>query len=78
MPSDKVRLVVNAAYRNGVPMFTDQTIIADSQLSPNKPDTDCRVVTLRFAMSKADAERLDHAFHTGDAELSIGEVRPFA
>ena len=70
-----VRLNVNAVYGNGVDLFKDRIIVADSQLSALKPNGSVRVVTLRFAMPAAEAEQLDHAFHTGNAELSLDSVR---
>jgi len=74
---DKVRLVVNGMYRNGVSLFREATFVADSQLLPataTAPNT--RVVVLRFAAPAATAEALHQAFQTGDAELNLEGVKP--
>jgi len=72
----KVRLLVNAIYRNGIPLFNSKEIVADSEISKPRDGSDIRVVTLRFAAPSGVAHQILHAFKTGEAELNIQEVLP--
>ena len=38
--SDKVRLLVNAIYRNGIPLFNSKEIVADSEISKPREGSD--------------------------------------
>lgn len=71
-----IRLILNAAYNNGISFFNEKIILADSVLSPPREGSNTRVVTLRFAAPAAEAEQLVHAFRSGEAELTIEGVKP--
>lgn len=75
--SDKVRLVVTAAYRNGVPLLDGVVFVADSHVAAALPETpNSRVITLRFAGSPNNVMALHRAFLTGETEINIEGVKP--
>lgn len=73
---NKLLVVFNAAYRNGVSLFSNKEVVADAYATP-RPNG-LKAVTIRFCAQSGVADSIIHAFQTGEACINIEGVQEAA